>query len=76
MPIEKLKSENDALIILNSELKLEIESLRNQIEILHLSTSELIGVLQEGEIEKTALQDRLKKMTLLFGGIIKRDTDS
>lgn len=76
MPIEKLKSENDALNILNSELKLEIQSLKDQLKLLQETTGEIVHALQQGEIEKNALQERLKKMTLIFGKLISKDSSS
>lgn len=76
MPIDQLKSENDALNILNSELKKEIKSFKGQLQILQETTAEMVNVLQQSEIEKTLLQDRLKKMTLVFGKLLSGDSNS
>lgn len=69
MAIEKLKSENDALHILNDNLKEKILDLEEQVLILQNNSIKLIETLREATIDNEKYKNQITRMGLVFNKI-------
>lgn len=69
MPVEKMKSENDALHILNDNLKEKILDLEEQIAILQNNSIKLIEALKITTVDNEKYKIQIQRMTLVFNKI-------
>ena len=66
MAINKLKSQNDALIILNTELKRKILELNVELEIANALTLDLQKTLKNGECDIREMNKILETVTAII----------
>lgn len=71
MAIEKLKSENDALCILNDNLKEKITELEDQLLFLQNNSVKLIESLKIATTDNAKLTRQVSRMALIFDRINK-----
>lgn len=69
MAIEKLKSENDALHILNDNLKEKILDLEEQILLLQNNSIKLIETLRDATTDNEKYKNQITRMGLVFNKI-------